>query len=348
MSLYRQAFWKLLELGLIPDYYVRSKVRNGLIDQIKDMNQDGNVETAQDNLNKFIEEIKTMPIAINQSNANDQHYEVPSEFYVKVLGSYLKYSCGLWPNDDTTLEESELEMLKLYCQRADLKKGQTVLDLGCGWGSVALYVAENYPESNVYALSNSSTQKKYIMDQASAKGLENLTVFTGDVSVFENEDWSEKFDRVISIEMFEHMKNYEALMSKISTWMTKTGKLFVHIFTHQKCSYHFNKGWMAKTFFTGGTMPSHDLLLHFQRDLKLEKRWSINGQHYAKTLDAWLARMDSCYNEVWPILQDTYGKENAARWYVNWRMFFIVCSETFGYNQGNEWTISHYCFKKSE
>jgi len=225
--------------------------------------------------------------------------------------------------------------------------GQTILDLGCGWGSVALFVAEKYPKSNVFALSNSATQKEYILDQAEAKGLSNLTVFTGDVSEFDRDDWTNKFDRIISIEMFEHMKNYEKLLAKIAKWLQKDGKLFVHIFTHKTFSYHFNKGWMAKTFFTGGTMPSHDLLLYFQNDLKLQKKWAVNGTHYSKTLEAWLERFDIRIHEIWPILEKTYGKENAAKWYVNWRMFFLICSETFSYNGGNDWNVTHYLFSKS-
>lgn len=199
MTLFRQVFWKLLELGLIPDYLIRSKVKSGLKQVLDELEGDGNVQTQQDKFNAFLEEISTMPIAINQSDANDQHYEVPSEFYLKVLGPYLKYSCGYWPSNDTTLEQSEVEMLKMYCQRADLQDGQTVLDLGCGWGSVSLYVAEHYPNSQVLSLSNSTTQKDYIMQTAAKKGLKNLNVFTGDVSIFQRDDWLSKFDRIISI-----------------------------------------------------------------------------------------------------------------------------------------------------
>ena len=201
-SYYRQLFWKSLEVGIVPDFYLRSKIRANLEVQLNDLKGNGNVEDQQEGLSKFLNEIKSMPIAINQANANEQHYEVPSEFYLKQLGPCLKYSCGYWPSESTTLEESETIMLDMYCQRAGLANDQTILDLGCGWGSVALYVSAKYPESRVFALSNSATQREYIMNTANQRGIKNLTVFTGDVVVFQREDWYAKFDRIISIGEF--------------------------------------------------------------------------------------------------------------------------------------------------
>lgn len=287
-----------------------------------------------------------MPIAINQSDANDQHYEVPAEFFHLILGPYLKYSSCLWADDTTDLAESETNMLQLYCHRSQLTDGMTVLDLGCGWGSVAFYVAQNYPKCKVVGLSNSVNQKDFIMNTAAEKGLSNVEIFTGDIAVFQREDFAGRFDRIISIDMFEHMKNYEKLLEKLSLWMKPGAKLFVHIITHRYYAYHFEKGWMARTFFTGGTMPSHDLLVHFQRDLVLEDRWAINGKHYSRTLEAWLQKLDAKYEQVKPILDKTYGVDHSARWFVNWRMFFLVCSEAFGFNDGKEWIVSHYLFTK--
>jgi len=239
---YRQFFWKSIEMGIVPDFYLRSKIRANLEVQLSDLKGNGNMEDQQERLSQFLAEIKAMPIAINQANANEQHYEVPSEFYLKQLGPCLKYSCGYWPNENTTLEESETIMLDMYCKRAGLANRQTILDLGCGWGSVALFVSAKYPESKVFALSNSTTQREFIMEKAQERGIKNLTVFTGDVAIFQREDWYAMFDRIISIEMFEHMKNYGELMSKIANWLNPGGQLFVHIFTHKQFAYHFDKG----------------------------------------------------------------------------------------------------------
>jgi len=343
---FRKIFWWLLVKGWLPDFILRWKVRNALqalASQIATEAEDyeNKVKLERD----FIEEIKTMPIAINQTDANEQHYEVPAEFYRIVLGPRLKYSSCLYKNPHSTLRQAELDMLETYAERSEMKDGMSLLDLGCGWGSVALYFAEKFPKSSVTALSNSASQKEYIMGQAREKGLSNLVVHTGDVAIFEDEDFKSKFDRVISIEMFEHMKNYEKLLGKISGWLTKEGKLFVHIFTHKWKSYHFKDDWMGKTFFTGGTMPSHNLLLHFQSDLEISKVWGMSGTHYEKTLNEWLERMDKNIDIVRPILKATYG-EKWERWLLNWRLFFIVCAETFGCEGGSEWGLSHYLFNK--
>merc|ERR1712002_819178 len=221
-----------------------------------------------------------------------------------------------------------------------------LLDLGCGWGSVALFMASRFKGSKVVALSNSVQQREYIEKQAVEQGLSNLRVVTGDIAVCQPQDFSQAFDRVISIEMFEHMKNYEKLLEKVSTWIKPEGKLFVHIFTHKWKPYHFKDDWMAKTFFIGGTMPSHSLLLNFQKHLHISGQWGVSGTHYAKTLDTWLDRMDANMEVVRPILLETYG-EKWQRWWLNWRLFFLVCSETFGIRNGSEWGVSHYLFTKA-
>jgi len=342
----KKMFWWLLVNGWIPDSILRWKIRSTLSDLRKKIEEEGSdyenrVKIEAD----FVADLKESPIAVCQDDANQQHYEVPPEFFRIVLGSKLKYSSCFYPTETTTLNEAEIHMLDLYIQRSDMKDGMSILDLGCGWGSVALYFAEKFPNSRVMALSNSKGQKMHIDSVAREKKLNNLVVYTGDVVTYQNSDFNENFDRIITIEMFEHMKNYEKLLEKISKWLKPEGKLFVHIFTHKWKSYHFTDDWMGRTFFTGGTMPSHTLLLNFQKDFMIENQWGVSGSHYEKTLNAWLELMDNNIGIVTPILKETYGKI-WQRWYLNWRLFFIVCAETFGINNGSEWGVSHYLFKK--
>uniref|UniRef100_A0A7S2BPY3 Methyltransferase domain-containing protein n=1 Tax=Octactis speculum TaxID=3111310 RepID=A0A7S2BPY3_9STRA len=310
----------------------------------------GGVEKQSTSQHLFIEQLKTMPIAINQPDANKQHYEVPTELYQACLGPWLKYSSGLWPHADTTFEQSEVEMLELYCQRAELTaldEGFKLFDLGCGWGSVTLYMATKYPKCTVVSLSNSSTQRKYILDTAKARGLTNVTVYTGDINEWiMPEEHVGTFDRCISIEMFEHMKNYDKLLGKVSDWLKPQGKLFVHIFTHTVCPYHFEKGWMAENFFTGGTMPSDSLLLNFQNNLTIDAHWRVSGEHYQKTSEAWLKRLDAHKTALLPVLAKTYGQGEELKWFMNWRLFYLACAELFGFRGGNEWVVSHYRFVK--
>jgi len=343
LKLFKTIFWWLLKRDLLPDSILRWRVRKGLSEMVMDMKKATHEERV-DNEDKFVKEIKTLPIATHQQEANDQHYELPPEFFKIVLGPKLKYSSCVYSSSSTTLTDAETEMLLLTCARAEVGPNMTVLDLGCGWGSLGLFVAEKFPTTQVFMLSNSYPQKKFIESVVGERGLKNVTVFTGDVAVYENEEFVKKFDRVMSIEMFEHMKNYEKLLEKISGWMKPTGKLFIHIFTHKWKSYHFDKDWMARTFFTGGCMPSHSLLLNFQERVLLERQWGVSGSHYAKTLDNWLDRMDNNNEVVEKILKETYG-EKWRKWRLNWRLFFIVCSETFGYSDGTEWAVSHYLFK---
>jgi len=341
-----KVFWWLLVKGWMPDMILRWKIRSGLTGLMAKIDEEERDYEERVRLeDDFVKEIKNSPIAIHQADANEQHYEVPAEFFRIVLGPHLKYSSCVFKAASTSLTDAEVDMLELYAERAQLEDGMNLLDLGCGWGSVALFMAARFPTSKVSALSNSSTQKEYIDGEAKKRGLTNLTVFTGDVAVFDDDKFKEGFDRIISIEMFEHMKNYEKLLEKISRWLRPGGKLFVHIFTHRWKPYHFTDDWMAKTFFTGGTMPSHTLLLNFQKHLTIAAHWGVSGTHYARTLDAWLERMDANMDVVKPILISTYG-EKWQRWWLNWRLFFLVCSETFGIRGGSEWGVSHYLFTK--
>lgn len=336
----------LLIKDKIPDFLIRSGIRNLLKQRLRDENK-GNVAANQENLMQLIEKLKSSPIAVETDAANAQHYEVPTEFYKCCLGSHLKYSSGYWKEGVKDIDTSEKDMLELTCQRAELNDGQSVLELGCGWGSLSLYMAEKFPKSAFTVVSNSKTQKLFIDEQASARGLKNLTVVTTNINDFKP---AKTYDRVVSVEMFEHMRNYRKLMHLVASALSPDGKLFVHIFTHRQYAYMFEvideSDWMSKYFFTGGIMPSDDLLLYFNEHLCIEKHWHISGEHYSKTSEAWLKNMDRHKTEIIPVFEKTYGKENALKWWVYWRIFFMACAELWGYNKGEEWIVSHYLFNK--
>jgi cyclopropane-fatty-acyl-phospholipid synthase len=341
-------YMNILYTGLVPDWALRLVLKWITGSKIRQLARlPGSVQQAR--RQALVEKLESSPIAIVPHLPNVQHYEVPPAFFQLVLGKRLKYSCCLWPAPDTTLDEAEEEMLDLTCQRAELEDGMRVLDLGCGWGSLSLWIAENYPRCQVTAISNSRDQVAFINQQAVSLGYENLTARRVDANELADADLG-RFERVLSIEMFEHMKNYRRLLDLIRGLLLPGGKLFVHHFSHRKFAYEYEEAdagnWMAQTFFTGGTMPSDDLLLHFLGDLRLDGHWQVGGEHYRRTLRAWLDKMDSQQEAVKKVLAATYGEENLRQWWVNWRLFFMACEMTWGYKGGREYIVSHYLFEK--
>ena len=334
---------ELVENGRIPDLLTRAGIRLLLLQRLREQAQEGPDQEWQAMMT-FVEEMRQSPIALHTQEANEQHYELPPRFFELVLGPHLKYSCCHFPEGVTELGHAEASMLALTCERAQLQDGQQILELGCGWGSLSLWMAKHYPNSSILAVSNSRPQREFIESRAQELGLTNLSVQTCDMNDFTTE---QHFDRVVSVEMFEHMRNWQSLLERISNWLKPEGKLFIHIFSHRHYAYAFSSegdsNWMGRYFFTGGIMPSNDLLLYFQKDLLLEQHWVLSGVHYQRTADAWLQMMDSQKGEILQTFRETYGKD-ADVWFQRWRMFFLATSEVWGFRGGNEWLISHYLF----
>jgi cyclopropane-fatty-acyl-phospholipid synthase len=345
MNRSRDAWWEpAIDSGWIPDPLMRRIITARVARKVRHEMR-GTVDERSDRLRAFVEARTKGPVSHHVEDANRQHYEVPTAFFEQVLGPRLKYSAAVWPPGVTDLAEAEDATLELTCRRAQLADGQRILELGCGWGSLSLWMAERYPGAEIVAVSNSSTQREHIEAQARAAGLGNLTVVTSDIADFEPDG---RFDRVVSIEMLEHVSNHGEVLARIARWLDRDGLLFVHLFTHREMGWEFDadgrRDWMGRYFFSGGVMPSDDLLPRVAGDLELVDHWRLSGRHYERTLNAWLDRLDQRRDAVMPVLEGTYG--DAARdWFHRWRVFFMASAQLWGYRGGSEFLVSHYLFR---
>lgn len=338
------ALLRWVERGYIPDVLVRWGIRRLCAEGLR-VRSALDSEAEQEQRRALLATLRASPIAVHMDAANEQHYELPPEFFALCLGRHRKYSGCLWPLGVDTLDAAEEAALTVTCEHAGLADGQDILELGCGWGSLALWMAEHYPRSRITAVSNSVPQRHYIEGRCAARGLRNLTVHTADMNDYSP---ATRFDRVVSVEMFEHMRNYEALLARIADWLRPEGRLFVHIFAHRRGTYFYETegpaNWLGRYFFTGGIMPADDLLSSFQRDLLLVDQWRQSGRHYEATANAWLENLDARRTAALALLKQVYGARDAAVWLQRWRVFFMACAELFGYDGGNEWWVAHYLF----
>jgi len=336
-----------VEQGRVPDRVVRLGIQRLLKARLVEL-RDGDAEATAALAEAFVAEMREAPIAPLAEKANEQHYELPAAFFAAVLGPHRKYSSCFWGDRDATLADAEAAALQATCERAGLADGQRILELGCGWGSLTLWVAARYPRSRVTAISNSHSQREFIEAEAARRGLANVEVLTRDMNGF---DTRERFDRVVSVEMFEHLRNWPRAFAHVARWLAPGGRFFLHVFAHRGAPYPFVErdasDWMSRHFFSGGQMPSDDLALRFQDELRLLSRWRWDGTHYQRTAEAWLANMDRQHAALMPLFATIYGDE-AAVWWMRWRLFFMSVAELFGHAGGQQWWVSHYLFERRD
>jgi len=335
------------ETGRLPDAPLRLGIRRMCAQRLRD-ELAGGADEIWERQRLRLDDLRGSPIAIETDAANRQHYELPPAFFQLCLGRHLKYSSCYWDDSTPGLDAAEARMLALYCERAELADGQRILELGCGWGSLTLWMAQRFPNARITAVSNSRPQREFIEARCRERGLGNVRIVTCDVNALELDE--AQFERAVSIEMFEHMRNYQQLLGRVGRWLAPGGKLFVHIFCHRDLMYPFKvqgeDNWMGRHFFTGGLMPAADTLLHFQDDLSIEQRWLLSGEHYEKTANAWLQNHDRNRDAVMATLEQAYGRQEAKVWNQRWRMFWMACAELFGYDAGRQWMVAHYRFRR--
>ncbi len=337
---------QLAESGLLPDALIRIGIRRLLRHRIGEITP-ADSEAAHSVKREFLASMQESEIALHTTEANEQHYELPPDFFVQILGPRLKYSSCHYSTGRETLGEAEEAMLALYGQRAELSDGIDILELGCGWGSLTLWMAEHYPNSRITAVSNSHSQRHFIDARCRERNLPNVEVITCDANEFATTD---QFDRVVSVEMFEHLRNWHSMLDRVDSWLRPGGQAFFHVFCHRHYPYLFaikdGNDWMSQHFFTGGLMPSADLFHHFQDQLVVADHWYLNGMHYAHTARHWLKNMDRNRGDILSILEQHYGEREARIWFQRWRMFFMSCEELWGLDQGEQWGVTHYLLRK--
>ena len=325
-----------VEQGLVPDRVVRLGIRRLLKERLVQMHA-ADAQAAEEANQAFIAAMRAAPIAPLPDKANEQHYELPAEFFARTLGPHRKYSSGFWGEGVQTLAQAEAAALRLTCERAGLQDGQAILELGCGWGSLSLWMAEHYRNSLITAVSNSHSQRACIEGQARARKLHNLDVITCDANQFDTR--AGQFDRVVSVEMFEHLRNWPQMFARVARWLKADGRFFMHVFAHRGAPYEFVErdagDWMSRHFFAGGMMPGDDLALHFQDDLRIARRWRWDGTHYQKTAEAWLRNLDDAQGDLAALMAATYG-DAAGLWWQRWRLFFMSVAELFGHDGGQQ------------